>query len=73
MGEVFGMPGKSEARVVEQLLGDRRGDQRGGTSVEHVVHGTVDRLDDPGRIFGVSALPAGRGSGALSGATGRAR
>ena len=34
MGEVFGMPGKSEAGVVKQLLGDRRGDQRGGAPVE---------------------------------------
>ena len=64
VAEVFGMPGKCEARVVEQFLGDRRGDQGGRTLVEDVVHGTVDRLDDPGRIFASRLSRPVRGNGA---------
>ena len=34
MGEVFGVAGKAEAGVVEHLLGDRSGDDRGGAAGE---------------------------------------
>ena len=72
MGEIFGMAGKAEAGIVERLLGDRAGDDRGGAAGEDVVDGAVDGLDDAGGIGRVrpSGIVAEAGR---SGTTGSAR
>ena len=50
-------PGKPEAGIVERLLGDRAGDDRGGVAGKTVGDGAVDRFDDAGCIGRVR--PAG--------------
>ena len=57
MRQIFGMAGKAETGIVERLLGDRAGDDRGGVAGKAVGDGAVDRLDGAGGIGRVR--PAG--------------